>query len=159
MARVRHYEDDGQIYHVTTRTSGKAFHLQADDEKERIAAALAFYRNRGDYRLYGFVVMDNHVHFIIQPAKGRSLGYILQNFKTWTSRTNAAKPAGSALWERRYDDNVIASFAELRGVLDYLHGNPVRAGMVSSPLEYRWSSAHNYEPKGIGVIVVDTDWL
>jgi len=158
MARTKHYEDGGQIYHVTTRTVDQSFWLRSPEEKRRILSALDFYRRRGDFRLFGFVVMDNHVHTVIQPAAGIALGDIMQNLKTWTSRANREKPAGTVLWERRYDDNVVQSFRELRGVLDYIHANPVRAGIVSAPEDYSWSSVHNYRTDGREIIPVDVDW-
>ena len=158
MARVLHGQGDWLTYHITTRTLGQAFYFARPADKLTVVSALAFYRERGDYQLFAFVVMDNHVHFVIQPAPGKPLGDILRDFKRWCSRRNTSKPAGQSLWERRYDDNRIASARELRSVITYIHHNPVRAGIVSRPQDYRWSSIHNYGYETRPLIEIDDDW-
>jgi putative transposase len=62
------------------------------------------------------------------------------------------------MWERRYDDNRIQSRKEMRSVLQYIHGNPVRAEIASCPEDYRWSSIHNYMGNGRFLIGIDTEW-
>ena len=158
MARVRHGQADWLSFHVTTRTTGGAFYLASPEEKKRILDALAFYRKEGRFRLYGFVVMDNHLHLVIQPEEEQPLADIMRDFKTWTSRTNRLKPRGRKLWERRYDDNRIDSADELRSVLRYMHENPVRARMATAPQDYPYSSVHNYLRDGRELIEIDTDW-
>ena len=156
MARVKHGQDDWMSYHVTTRTLNRQFYLEQPPDKRLILAAMDFYRRRGDFKLYGFVIMSNHIHVIIHPAPGVLLARIVNGIKTWTSRRNSAKPSGS-LWERRYDDNRIKSDKELRSIVQYIHNNPVRAGIVSDPQAYPWSSVHSYLRDGRELIEIDVD--
>jgi len=158
MARAKHYSEANTIHHVTTRTLGRKPYLARPADKHLVLNALDFYRRRGDFALYGFIVMDNHLHLVIQPKNGLGLARITDNLKTWTSRRNSAKPQASRLWERRYDDNAIRSEEEMLAVLDYIHGNPVRAGMVKAPEDCLWSSIHNYLGDGKALIEVDTCW-
>ena len=158
MARVKHGQDDWLAYHITTRTLDGEFYLASATEKERIVATLSHYHAAGRYQLFGFVVMSNHIHFVIQPAFNESLDDIVRDIKTWTSSQNVAKPPGCPLWERRFDDNRVTSTDELRSVLTYIHNNPVRAGIVPRPDDYEWSSFHNYAANGRAVIEIDTDW-
>ena len=120
MARVKHWQDDWLSYHITTRTVDGEFLLASPAEKGRIVAALAHYRVRGHYKLFGFVVMSNHIHFIIQPAPYMSLSNIVRDVKTWTSSRNTTKAPGCPLWERRFDDNCIKSTEELWSVVKVL---------------------------------------
>ena len=60
--------------------------------------------------------------------------------------------------ERRYDDNAVRSDEELRGVLKYIHLNPVVAGITSVPEDYAWSSVHNYIKDGKALIDIDDEW-
>jgi len=46
----------------------------------------------------GYVIMDNHVHLLIQPSPGKYLSDIVCNFKKWTSRHNRSKPMDGELW-------------------------------------------------------------
>ena len=158
MARIRHGQDDWLAYHITARTLDGDFFFASPAEKQRIVTTLSHYRCKGLYRLFGFVVMSNHVHFVIQPLPDESLNDIVRDVKTWTSTRNTAKPPGCPLWERRFDDNRITSVEELRSVVTYIHNNPVRAGIVSRPEEYEWSSFHNYAGNGREIIEIDTDW-
>jgi len=158
MARAKHYSEANAIHHVTTRTLERKPYLAKPVDKQLVLNALDFYRRRGDFALYGFVVMDNHLHIVIRPKNGCGLARIADNLKTWISRRNSAKPAGSRLWERRYDDNAIQSQREMHQALDYLHNNPIRAHLVERAGEYPWSSIHNYLGGGKALIEVDTDW-
>jgi putative transposase len=158
MARVKHGQDDWLSYHITTRTLDGEFFLAEPAEKQRIISTLAHYRAQGRYRLFGFVVMSNHVHFVIQPSPDESFSEIARDFKTWTSGHNAAKPPNCPLWERRFDDNRIKSTEELWSVLKYIHNNPVRAGIVSKAEGYEWSSFHSYAQDRKAVIEIDSDW-
>jgi REP element-mobilizing transposase RayT len=145
-------------YHVTTRVLDQKFHLASPEEKKRIVDALDFRRRQGDCSIYGFVVMDNHLHCILGLSPEHTLSDVVKKIKTWTSRNNQLKPPNTTLWDRRYDDNRIRSTHELRQVIEYIHNNPVRAGMVSSPEEYPWSSVHNYLNNGRQIIEIDTNW-
>jgi len=158
MAPRKHYEEEGVVYHVTTRTLAQEFHLASASEKKRIICELGRWRTKGHWKLCGFVVMDNHLHAVVQPVNGNRLGDIMRKFKTWTSRRNILKQTGQALWEEGYDDNVIQSCEELRNVLEYMHNNPVRAGMVTRADQYPWSSVHNYLANGREIIEIDVDW-
>jgi len=158
MARVKHYDDSCAVYHVTARTRGGAFHLASVRDKQVLLQAMDFYRRRADCRLFGFVIMDNHTHLVIRPRPGLALSEFADRFKTWTSRHNSAKRAGTTLWERRYDDNAVRDEPELRDVIAYIHNNPVRAGLVQRAEDYTWSSIHNYLEDGHALIEIDTDW-
>jgi putative transposase len=159
MPRVRHSHDDWAIFHVTTRTLGKQFLLAGDEAKLLVVNSLAYYRQKGVIKLLGFVVMDNHVHLLLCPVPPFALSEFMRDWKRWTSRHNLSKPPGDTLWERRYDDNRISRTRELAAVMEYIHANPVRAGIVDRPGLYPWSSVHNYLLDGKSVIGVDTDWL
>ena len=78
--------------------------------------------------------------------------------KKWTSRHNAAKPLRTPLWERRYDDNLIQSAEEMQTIINYIHNNPVRVGVVTKPEDYSWSSARNYAGIEPVKLMVTTDW-
>ena len=158
MARRVHGQDDWLCYHITTRTIDKEFLLANDREKEKILSTLEFYRNKGRYRLFAFVLMDNHLHMVIEPAIGEQFSEILRDIKTFTSRNCLSKPPNCPLWEERYDDNRIESSQELWSVVNYIHNNPVKAGLARQPDDYPWSSVHNYSESGLAKIEIDCDW-
>ncbi len=155
MPRVKHTHDEWQVIHVTTRTLDQKFYLASAAEKQRILDAISFYHSAGRYRLLAYVVMGNHVHMVICPVPPQTVSRIMRDWKAWTSRHNVSKPAGEPLWERRFDDNRIHSTRELTEVVQYIHDNPVLAGIVKGRSEYPWSSVLNYYHDGKELIPVD----
>jgi len=61
-------------------------------------------------------------------------------------------------WIKRFDDEVIRNAGMLRTKLECIHNNPVKAGLVTNPEDYKYSSARNYVLDDHSVIEVDTDW-
>ena len=98
------------------------------------------------YRLVAWCVMPNHVHVLIEPRV--PLAKIVQSWKSYTGRWAMARNAelgfgvpGSALWMRDYWDRYIRNQQHLDAVVQYVHQNPVAAGLCRNPLDWPWSSA------------------
>jgi len=156
MPRVKHYFEKGHCYHVTTRTLDGQHAFALDTVKRKVVDALAFYRERGDWRVHGFVVMSNHVHVMVSQVS-RVLSYVVRDFKKWVWR-RLLGPGHGDLWERRFDDNAIQDQKEMQDVVAYLHNNPVRAGVVERAEDYFWSSARNYAGLTPVAMEVDMEW-
>jgi REP element-mobilizing transposase RayT len=156
LPRVKHHFEPGHYYHITSRTLGGVHAFASDADKKMVVDALAFYRRRGDWKLFAFVVMANHVHLILLET-GAGLSTVIGNFKKWVSNGASYGP-GYRLWERRFDDNAIVHASELREVVQYLHDNPVRIGLVRRPEDYFWSSARNYAGIAPVPMEVDREW-
>ena len=128
--------------------------------------------------LYGYVIMSNHIHMIIQSNDGK-LSDLLRDFKKFTAKTILEKiqsePESRREWmlERfklatkthsrnknyqfwQYGNHAEEIFTEqfLWSKLDYIHMNPVRAGIVIKMDDYLYSSASNYM-SGTGIIQVE----
>lgn len=94
------------------------------------------------YELHAFVVMSNHVHLLLTPRVAASR--IMQSMKGYTAReaNRILGRTGEPFWQNEYFDHWIRDSAEFALVKAYVENNPVRAGIVSHPDEYRWSSAY-----------------
>jgi REP element-mobilizing transposase RayT len=91
-------------------------------------------------------MMPNHVHVLIAPTA--PLGKIVQSWKSYTgrwARMHAAElgiaTSGEAFWMREYWDRYIRDEGHYRRAVDYIHRNPVVAGLCATPEGWRWSSA------------------
>ncbi len=60
---------------------------------------------------------------------------------------------------RRFDDRIIGSRHMLRTVIEYIHNNPVKAGIVERAADHKYSSARNYLLNDHSVLEVITDWV
>jgi REP element-mobilizing transposase RayT len=97
-------------------------------------------RQEQDYRLHAWVIMPNHVHLLITPW--RHISGILQSLKGQTGRAcnRALGLTGKPFWQDESYDRLVRDPADFDRMARYIETNPVRAGLVRTPEEYRWSS-------------------
>jgi putative transposase len=93
------------------------------------------------YELRAFVVMANHVHVLLLPQIPPSR--LLQSLKGKSARdaNRILGRTGEKFWQAESYDHWVRDAAELARIAAYIENNPVKAGLVESPEEYRWSSA------------------
>ena len=100
------------------------------------------------YCLLAWVVMPNHVHVLFQPINGWTVAKIVASWKKFTARRICddrrvcGKASGAPVWHREYWDRYIRDQTHLLQAVEYIHLNPVKAGLVNTPECWRWSSAH-----------------
>jgi REP-associated tyrosine transposase len=93
--------------------------------------------------------MTNHVHLLATPKKEASLSAMMQYLGRFYVRYfNLSYQRTGTLWEGRYHSCLIQSEAYLLNCQRYIELNPVRAGMVQDPADYKWSS---YCANGMGI--------
>lgn len=108
----------------------------------------SFLNFHGDrYFLHAWCIMPNHVHVLLEPRE--DLAKIVQGWKSFTSRwilrqnqrLGLAIPESDQLWMREYWDRYIRDAEHYRKAVDYIHQNPVKAGLCREPKDWSWSSA------------------
>ena len=90
-------------------------------------------------RLYGYVLMSNHFHLLVEIDGGPKLCRFVRDIKSLSARR--IFPGRGSVWERGFDDVTIFTETQFRRKLSYIHLNPVKAGMVGRAENYRFSSA------------------
>jgi putative transposase len=90
------------------------------------------------------VVMPTHVHLLLTPADAHLVA-IKQRFKRFTGE-QIAKVRGQegGVWQARYFDFILRRVQDFWEKLEYIHNNPVAAGLVGRPEDWSWSSAAHY---------------
>jgi putative transposase len=100
------------------------------------------------YRLLAWAVMPNHVHVLSEPMEGWAVAKVVASWKKFTARKicedrrDRGKSLISPVWHREYWDRYIRDQKHLQEAIEYIHMNPVKAGLVARPESWRWSSAH-----------------
>jgi len=95
----------------------------------------------GRYQLHAYVVMPNHVHILLDPyvplakISGPLKGVAACDINARLGRT------GKPLWQDESFDHWIRNSAEFERIRHYIERNPVRAGLVPRPEDWKWSSA------------------
>jgi putative transposase len=136
-----HYEE--AIYHVIARGNNRTRILETEEEKAKYLEIVADYTERYDFRVYGYVIMDNHVHLIIQ-VRQILLSKIMQGIQQrYTQYYNKHNEHSGHVFEQRYKAFLCDQESYLMTLLCYIHQNPVRA-KIAEGINYRWSSHQAY---------------
>jgi len=91
--------------------------------------------------IHAYVLMTNHVHLLVTPAHPHSISHMMQDLgRKYVRYINHTYKRTGSLWEGRYKASLVDSETYLLTCMRYIEMNPVRAGMVNHPGEYKWSS-------------------
>ena len=129
-------------HHVIQRGHNRSVVFVDDADYAYYLDNLRTFKGTFNCRVYAFCLMTNHVHLIVDPGRdARSLGRLLKRLAArQTRRVNALEGRTGTLWEGRYKSSPIQTEAYLHRCSRYVELNPVRAGLVARPEDYRWSS-------------------
>lgn len=104
-------------------------------------AALSETSSHYGVAVHAYVLMSNHVHILATPEDAGGVSRMMQQLgRKYVSYFNKAHARTGTLWEGRFRASMIESLRYLFACYRYIELNPVRAGLVSSPAEYEWSS-------------------
>ena len=97
-----------------------------------------------DCDLHAYALMTNHFHFLLTPHTVNALSGLMQSIgRRYVRYVNKEYNRSGTLWERRFKSSLIDSERYLMTCYRYIEENPIRAGMVQSIEDYRWSSYHH----------------
>jgi len=117
------------IYHIMLRgIDGRNIFLDDEDRSKFIEKLLSAKQN-ANFKLYGYCLMDNHVHLLIEENEeiGTSVKRITVGYVQW--HNNKYGRTGH-LFQNRYNSEVVETESYLVTVLRYIHQNPVKANIV-----------------------------
>ncbi|MGD0496887.1 MAG: transposase [Bryobacteraceae bacterium] len=94
------------------------------------------------YRLQAWVLMSNHVHMLIEP--NAELPRITRGIKSFSAKTSneILGRTGEPFWRDESYDHWVRNQREFGKIVQYIEFNPVAAGLVQRPEDWRWSSAY-----------------
>ena len=120
--------------------------FQRDEVAELMIATLCKYRDAGEFELYEYVVMPNHIHVLLSIKEQRQLSRVIQLIKGGFSHSLREKGITfRAVWEQRYHDRRVRDAQEFAEISRYIRQNPVRQHLVDRAEEYPYSSAGKRE--------------
>lgn len=135
--------------------------LKGDNYKNIIITSLKFLADEKRVNIYAFAIMSNHIHIIWQPLRPYSLTQIQTSFMTFTAKYIKQKLRHDnpdlletfrvnkydrtyQIWKREPLSIELFTEKTFAQKLNYIHRNPVVAGLVNFPEEYKYSSALFY---------------
>jgi len=167
--------DLSHLYFVTAKAVQGAHIFQRDVIKRILVDSLNVGRILGQYQLFVFVAMPNHVHFIVRCLDDYTVSDVVREFKKSTaglvlrqyeaennqqalaflaSVVEPGQEQRHAVWEDEYQAKDVYSPGFLRQKMDYIHDNPLQPNwhLVEQADRYVWSSARFYLDVGRALI-------
>jgi REP element-mobilizing transposase RayT len=156
---------DSPCYYLTSVTKDRLAVFRTDEIKLITCAALNEARTSGKFSLYAYVIMPDHLHVITDSilSPSRTLQFINgitsrrlidhlkeQNYEASLKKLrHEIRPRhyGHSLWDHHPDARLLLTENMVMQRVHYTHQNPVRAGLVMRPEDYRWSSIRCWSGK------------
>jgi putative transposase len=132
------------MYHVTLRGNHRQDIFFTPDDRGLLTHIIRDILVDCGARLHAYCYMTNHVHALLQVSDTPLSKIMLLMAGRYARRVQARLETTGHLFEKRYHALLVDADEYLLALLRYIHLNPVRASLVSSPDEYPWSSHHAY---------------
>jgi REP element-mobilizing transposase RayT len=119
-----------------------------DEDSIRFLETLERYKKKSEIMVYGWCLMGNHVHLLLQEGKEelavtmKRIGVSYAWFYNWKYKTTGH------LFQDRYKSEKVESNEYLMAIVRYIHQNPVKAEIVKRPDDWKWSSCQGYYGNG-----------
>jgi REP element-mobilizing transposase RayT len=110
-------------------------------------------REEHHFLLTAWVFLPDHWHAILFPAHPLTLSRVMEAIKVGsTHRTNAGRRESGLLWQPRFFDRALRTVKEYYEKVEYIHLNPVRAGLAKRAEDWPWSSVRDYAGSVSGAV-------
>ncbi len=141
MARLPRFYLPEQPLHVIQRGNNREPIFASNDDYHFYLRCLQEAAEAQSLTIHAYVLMTNHVHFLVTPETETSLSKTMQSIgRRYVQFFNFTYGRTGTLWEGRYKSTLIDSERYLLTCMRYIEMNPVRAAMVEHPSDYPWSS-------------------
>lgn len=146
MPRVSRNSINSKYIHVITQGIKKEYIFQEDKYKQKYINLLnKFIQDYNSVNILAYCVMDNHTHFLVYTDKINDLSKVMSKLNTsYGMFYNNTTGRVGYVFKNRYYTQEIVDEKHLFNTLAYIHKNPVKAGIVKSESDYKYSSYCNY---------------
>lgn len=159
MSRPLRIEYEGAFYHITSRGNEKGDIFIDDYDKDKFLHYIGVVHKRYSIIIYVYALMGNHYHMLMETPKAnlsRAMRDLNGDYTTYFNRRH--KRAGH-LFQGRYGAILVEKEGYLLELSRYIHLNPVRAGWVKSPEDYKYTSMSYYLGRKRPPNWLDANWI
>jgi len=129
------------LYHIINRGNQKERIFLEESDYQEYLRILKHYKIKFRFKVFGYCLMPNHVHIMVELKNPQDLAKIMQCLtQTYTKWFNKKYEKIGHLWQGRFKNMAIQKDDYLINCISYVEANPVRAGIVKCPADYLWSS-------------------
>lgn len=127
--------------HVIQRGNNRSACFYADEDYVFYLNQLVQASTLEHVSLHAYCLMTNHVHLLLTPQDAGGVSRMMKRLgQRYVQYVNRTYRRSGTLWEGRFRSSLVGEEEYLLGCYRYIELNPVRAGMVTHPADYRWSS-------------------
>jgi putative transposase len=131
----------GIALHAIQRGNNRCACFHATEDYTYYLEQLYRFANHFACAIHAYVLMTNHVHLLLTPEDAEGASLLMKYLgQYYAQQLNRKYCRTGTLWEGRYKSCLVQSDTYVVACYRYIELNPVRAGMVGHPAEYRWSS-------------------
>ena len=155
MARIARAVAPGIPHHVTQRGNRRQQTFFNDEDFQSYLELMSEWCMKFQVEVWAYCLMPNHIHLIVIPERRDGLNLAIgEAHRRYTRRINFREGWRGHLWQGRFSSFIMEE-RYLLACTRYVELNPVRAGLVKKPEDWRWSSAGPHM-KGKDDILVKT---
>jgi putative transposase len=142
MGRLAHRTSPEWTYFVTTKAWQSMSVFQVQEKAEVVVSKILEYRAKGNYLIHEFVLMPNHLHLILTPAKTCSLEKAIPLIKGGSSHEiHKAHGNKMPIWQSGFHESRVIDWMDYKKKTDYVQFNPVAARLAERPELWPYGSA------------------
>jgi REP-associated tyrosine transposase len=178
--RLTRYYGFNHAHFVTTSTYRRVRLFDPEPFRDLWVCTLGKVRDALRFKLMGYVLMPEHFHLLLWSGSQLNPSEIIRSLKVrtameilkflrehqtrpWCRQTlnglrlppTVHSPATHRVWQRRFFDLNLWSASKILEKLNYMHGNPVKRGLVRLPEDWRWSSYRYYDSGDPAALTMD----
>lgn len=128
------------IYHIINRGANRQEIFHDDDDKIKFLDTLKRYKIRTAMKVYAWCLMGNHVHLLVKEGS-EEISLVMKRISvSYASYYNWKYHTNGQLFQDRFKSENVETQEYLITVTRYIHQNPVKAGIVTSPEKWKWST-------------------
>jgi REP-associated tyrosine transposase len=128
-------------YHITSRTNGKRLFIKKSKDRKKLCRCLQRIKLKYSAKIYGFTPMTNHFHLLIKLQENADISKFMCEFKTaYAKYFNTKYNVSGHFWGDRFKSTLVQEDAHMLASLRYIDRNPVKAGLVDTPIDWKYST-------------------
>ena len=144
----------GMFYHIYNRGARQATIFREPTNYLFTISKLKKYSWDKEISILAYCLMPNHYHFLVRQDGEESAGDLPQLvFNSYSKAYNKMYSRSGTLFEGRFRAKVIQTTSHLLHLCRYIHGNPVKDGMVSTPGDWPYSNYLEWIEERPGMLI------
>lgn len=160
MPRKAREKSESGIYHIILRGCNRQDIFHDEEDFTRFINTLERFKQVSKIRVYGWCLMNNHVHLLLEEGDEALSLTMKRTEVSFVRYYNDKYDTVGHLFQDRFKSEIVDKDEYLMAVVRYIHQNPVKAGLVERPADWKWSSCFGYyTEKGYPSGLLDPDFI